>query len=67
MLILNTPICPKCNDCVMTRDLSKFDWFGMALFFFIFFPLAIWIYMTPRRLYCQNCGKVLSPRPAECN
>jgi branched-subunit amino acid permease len=63
MLIVNTPICPNCGDCMMTRDLSILDRFGILLFAFIFFPLAIWIYLTPRSLFCQGCGKVLSPNP----
>lgn len=64
MLIVNTPICPDCGECVMTRDLSTLDRVGMLLSLFIFFPLAIWIYLTPRRIFCQSCGKVLTTKPA---
>ena len=63
MLITNTPICPRCRECVMTRQLSWIEFAGIAVFLILFFPIAIWIYLTPRALYCQNCGNVLSTRP----
>jgi hypothetical protein len=63
MFVVNTPICPRCGDCVMSRELSALDWIGMAVFTLLFFPLAIFIFLTPKRLHCRCCGKVISDRP----
>ncbi|MEX2545135.1 MAG: hypothetical protein WD316_08415 [Phycisphaeraceae bacterium] len=63
MLILNTPVCPACSECVMTREFSGVDRWAMVVSLVLFFPLAIWLFLTPRRLYCQNCGKMLAPQP----
>ena len=63
MLFVNTPVCPSCNKCVLTRKFFTIDYIGMVLFVFLFFPVAIWVYLNPRSLYCQSCGKELSERP----
>ena len=36
------------------------DYIGIALFVVVFFPLAIWIYLTPRQLLCRNCCNTLA-------
>jgi hypothetical protein len=64
MLIVNTPICSHCGKCVMTRRFSAGDCIGMALFAFLFFPVAIWVYLNPRYLHCQGCGFNLAEQPA---
>jgi hypothetical protein len=64
MLILSSPICPRCEKSVMTRQFSGFDYFGMVLFVVLFFPVTIWIYLTPRHLHCHMCGLELSERPS---
>lgn len=48
----------------MTRRFSATDYVGMVLFVLLFFPIAIWVYLNPRFLYCQSYGKQLSERPA---
>ncbi|MEX0885026.1 MAG: hypothetical protein WD009_01185 [Phycisphaeraceae bacterium] len=47
----------------MTREFSGVDRWAMVVSLVLFFPLAIWLFLTPRRLYCQNCGKMLAPQP----
>ena len=63
MLIVNTPVCPHCTKCVLTRKFTTTDKIAMGLCVFLFFPLAIWIYLNPDFLYCQSCGAELSERP----
>jgi hypothetical protein len=63
MLIVNTPICPKCQECVMIRRFSALDRIGMVLFLFLLFPIAIWIYLNPRSLNCAGCCNELSEFP----
>ncbi len=60
MLITNTPICPRCQRAIMSRSFSAADWVGIVLFAIPFFPLAIWIYLNPRYLFCRNCGAKLA-------
>ncbi len=63
MLIVNTPICPRCTKSILTRQFSTADYVGMVLFLLLFFPVSIWIYLNPRSLYCQSCGTKLNERP----
>jgi hypothetical protein len=63
MLITNTPICPRCHETIMSRYFTGFDWFGMILLAVLLFPLAIWIYLNPRYLFCRSCGAKLGQFP----
>ncbi len=63
MLIVNTPICPKCGQGFLTRRFSTLDYIGMALFLLLLFPLSIWIYQNPRAMLCQHCGVELQEKP----
>jgi len=63
MLITNTPICPECRQCVMSRKFSMFDIIFMVISTLVFFPLAIWLYLNPPALYCQGCGYILAEVP----
>ena len=64
MIVGSSPVCPRCRKCVMSRGFSKIDYVAMVAFIFLFFPLTIWLYLSPRYLVCRNCGNVLTEGPA---
>ena len=65
MFIVNTPICPQCKDAIMSRGFSTLDNIVIFVFIFIFFPPALFLYLSPRSLHCHNCGNTLSDAPRE--
>jgi len=60
MLIITAPICPRCHEAIMSRHFSTFEKVAMVLLLLMFFPFAVWIYLTPRYLFCRNCGNKLA-------
>ena len=65
MFIVNNPICPQCKEAIMSRQFSTLDNIGIFILIFVFFPVALLLYLSPRALYCRNCGNTLSEAPPE--